>query len=151
MHYKDMVFPINGANGPKATDKAKAKARVGVAGGPSFADALAEAQATAELTPALPTAPLSGGLALPALVPDEEANDQPIPKDTKGQTAQLLKHLRDLADAALGGPAQANMQKLQQLANAVGADETALSPAARQAVNEARTRAAVEAAKQQPK
>ena len=140
-----MVYQVNGPKGPAAADKAKAKARTGAAGGPSFADALADAQQAAGAATPLPTAPLAGGLAVPGFLPLEEE----LPQNIQGQTAQLLKQLRELADAALGGSGKPNLQQLQQLANATAADEASLTPAQRTAVAEARTRAAVEAAKQE--
>lgn len=138
-----MVYQINGPKGPTATEKAKSKARVGTTGGPSFAEALAEAQAEQE-APAPATLGSAGGLALPTFIPQPEED---IAHDTKGQTAQLLKQLRELADAALGGTGRPSLQQLQQLAESAATDEATLSPQQRQAVNEARTRAAVEAAK----
>ncbi len=138
-----MVIPINGPQGPKATDKAKAKVRTGTAGSPSFA-ALLEAAQTYEAPP--PSAANVAGTTLPGYVPLME--DQ-LPQDTRGQTAALLKNLRELAQAALGGPGAtaAATQHLQQLAQVLPADETTLTPAQRQAVAETKTRAAVEAAK----
>jgi hypothetical protein len=140
-----MVYQVNGPKGPAAADKAKAKARTGAAGGPSFAEALADAQQAGQTAAAPPATPLAGGLAVPGFLPLEED----LPQNTQGQTAQLLNQLRELADAALGGNAKPNLQQLQQLANATATDEANLTPAQKAAVAEARTRAAVEAAKQE--
>lgn len=140
-----MVYHINGPKGPAAAEKAKAKARTGAAGGPSFADALAEAQQAAAGEAPTTATPLSAGLTLPGFLPLEED----LPQDTRGQTAQLLKQLRELADAALGGATKPNLAQLQQLASATATDEAALTPQQRKAVDEVRTRAAVEAAKQE--
>lgn len=140
-----MVYHINGPKGPTATDKAKAKGRTGTVGGSSFADALAEAQQAGAGEAPSTAAPLSAGLTLPGFLPLEDD----VPQDTKGQTAQLLKQLRDLADAALGGATKPNLAQLQQLANATATDEATLTPQQRKAVDEVRTRAAVEAAKQE--
>jgi hypothetical protein len=136
-----MVYQVNGPKGPATTEKTKAKARVGVAGGPSFAEALAEAQVETPSSAAMATA---GGLALPTFI---AGTDEEIAQDTKGQTAQLLKQLRELADAALGGTGRPSLHQLQQLAEGTANDEANLSPQQRNALDEARTRAAVEAAK----
>ena len=138
-----MVIPVHGPQGPKTTDKAKAKARTGAAEGPSFAETLAAAEAADHPAASTPL-PLASGLALPSYVP---ANEDDVPQDTRGQTAALLKTLRELAEAALGGSATVNRSRLQQLAEGHATDEASLTPDQRQVVNEARTRAAVEAAK----
>ena len=138
-----MVYQVNGPKGPATTEKTKAKARVGVAGGPSFAESLAEAQAQVE-TPSSAAMATAGGLALPTFI---AGTDEEIAQDTKGQTAQLLKQLRELADAALGGTGRPSLHQLQQLAEGTANDEASLSPQQRNALDEARTRAAVEAAK----
>jgi hypothetical protein len=142
-----MVYQVNGPKGPATTEKTKAKGRVGVAGGPSFAEALADAQAQAE-PPSNATMATAGGLALPTFIAGTE---EEIAQDTKGQTAQLLKQLRELADAALGGTGRPSLHQLQQLAESAATDEATLSPQQHKALNEARTRAAVEAAKNSQK
>ena len=138
-----MVFPVNGPKGPAATDKSKAKGRATGVGGPSFASYLSAAEEAQGPEQTLPQAPIAG-LNLPTYLP--EAEDE-IARDTKGQTAQLLQTLRALADAALGGNAQAALGTLQALAEANATDESTLNATQKQVLAEARTRAAVEAEK----
>jgi hypothetical protein len=137
-----MVYQINGPKGTTAAEKAKAKARA-AAGGSSFAAALAEAQAAAAPEAAMPFA--TNGLTLPAFVPTDDVLNQ----NTQHQTAVLLKQLRELADAALGGGSRPDLHQLKELAHASAADEQSLTPQQRTVVAEVRTRAAVEAAKQE--
>ncbi len=138
-----MVIPVNGPKGPAATEKSKAKGRVGSVDGPSFASLLSAAEEAQSTEGAAPQAPIAG-LNLPTYVP---ANEDEIARDTKGQTAQLLQNLRALADAALGGNSKAALGALQTLAEASATDEASLNAEQKQVLAEARTRAAVEAEK----
>ncbi len=140
-----MVYHVNGPKGPGPLDKTKAKPRAGAADGPSFASLLAEAtEAQPSPTNSVSAETLPSGLSLTPFLPN---HDDPLPNDTRGQTNQLLQQLRNLADAALGGTAQPNLSQLHQLAEATAQDETTLTAPQRNALNEARTRAAVEVAK----
>jgi hypothetical protein len=138
-----MVFPISGPQGAKATDKTKAKGRVGESTGTSFASLLSAAEQAHEAPAPLPNTALAG-LNLPSYLPEAE---EEIATDTRGQTAQLLQTLRQLADAALGGAGANPTERLHQLATATATDSAHLTPAQAQVVAEARTRAAVEAEK----
>lgn len=134
-----MVFDIKGLGGVKGADKAKAKAKSGGVGGPSFADLLDEAQGTEAADTA---APVVGGLGLPAgFIPIEED----LPRDAKGQARELLKTLQGLAEDALSGSPTAAVGRLEALAADV--DETALTAEQKRVLDEVRTRAAVEVAK----
>lgn len=137
------MFKIDTTGAIKATDKAKQKARTTAAGGPSFADMLEDAQqveSPAQTTPIVSTGALAAGF-----IPLENEDD--LPKDTHGQARSLLQTLKDLASDALSGTPTAALPQLQALAEAQGIDESTLSPTQKTALNEARTRAAVEAAK----
>jgi hypothetical protein len=138
-----MVIPIQGPKGPAATEKSKAKGRVGGVGGPSFASLLSAAEEAQNTEAATPQTPISG-LNLPTYLP---TNEEEIARDTKGQTAQLLQNLRALADAALGGNNKAALGTLQALSQATSTDESSLNATQKQVLAEARTRAAVEAEK----
>ena len=134
-----MVFDIKGLGGVKAADKTKAKPKTGQVGGPSFSDYLDEAQATdgAADTPALATGMgVAGGF-----VPLEDE----LPKDAQGQAREMLETLKSLAEDALSGSPTTTATRLEALAAQV--DETSLTEAQKQALDEVRTRAAVEVAK----
>jgi enamine deaminase RidA (YjgF/YER057c/UK114 family) len=134
-----MVFDIKGLGGIKGADKTKAKAKVSATGGPSFSEFLDEAQ-SAE-TPA-EQAPLSGGLGVAGgFVPLEDE----LPKDARGQAREMLKTLQSLAEDALSGSPTSAVGKLEALAASV--DETNLTEEQKRALDEVRTRAAVEVAK----
>ncbi|NBV54137.1 MAG: hypothetical protein EBR79_00255 [Proteobacteria bacterium] len=131
-----MVLNIQGLKGPQAADKAKGKAKVGE-GGAKFAELLEAAQ-TGETPAPAPTFGL--GVQVPVFGLADE-----VPRDAKGQARELLKTLREVADAALGGENMQRVQRLEALANEV--DESTLSSTQKEALAEVRTRAAVEVAK----
>lgn len=131
-----MVLNIQGLKGPAATDKTKGKAKVGD-GGAKFAELLEAAQAQETPSPA----PAFGlGVQVPVFGLEEE-----MPRDAKGQARELLKTLKDVADAALGGESVQRVERLAALAAEV--DESMLNGAQKEALAEVRTRAAVEVAK----
>lgn len=134
-----MIVKLDGLGALKAADKAKAKPRAGGVGGPNFADLLDEAQAADEAAPAV----IGGGIGVAGgFVPLEEDD---VPRDAQGQARELLKTLRDLAGEALGNEPAAAVHRLAKLAADV--DESTLNAAQKQALDEVRTRAAVEVAK----
>lgn len=136
-----MIFKIDGSGGTKATDKAKAKSKASTTGGPSFASLLEEAQQAAE-TDSAPVA--GGGIGVAGgFVPLEED----LPRDAQGQARELLKTLKELAGDALSGSPTATTGKLEALANAAAENESGLTDAQKRALDDVRTRAAVEAAK----
>lgn len=137
------MFRIDGLGGVKETDKTKAKAKTGSSTGPSFASFLEEAQSAD--APADP-APIAGAGGLASgYIPLE--NEEDAPKDSRGQARALLQTLRDLANDALGGSPTSALPKLEALAKAEGVDESTLTATQKTALDEARTRAAVEAEK----
>lgn len=132
------MVDIKGLGGIKAADKTKAKARAGAAGGTSFADLLEEAQAVSGAEAATPTA--SSDLAAGFLPLEDD-----LPQNPRQQAQELLKTLQALAEDALSGSPTHTVNRLEQLANSV--DESTLTAQQKDALDEARTRAAVEAAK----
>ena len=131
-----MIDRINGPGGIKGTDKAKAKRK---ADGPSFDSFLHEAEAATEAAPNEAVASemgLAGGY-----IPLEE-----YPQNPREQARELLKTLRELAGEALGGenPAQ-TVEKLSQMAEDM--DTSQLTEEQKRALEEVKTRAAVEVAK----
>ncbi len=138
-----MPFPISGTQGPKAAEKSKAKGAAGAVGGPSFASMLAGAlsESPAE-TPAASSMGAAVATGLPVL------HEEDIPTDTRGQASALMATLKELAGEALAGQPARGAAHLARLAEALGADEAQLTPQQKQVLNEARTRAAVEAEKQ---
>ena len=136
------MVDIKGLGGVKLADKTKAKARTGAAGGPSFASLLEEAQAAEDASALESAAPLS----LPAgYVPLEEEDPDAAPRNPKQQAQELLKTLQTLAEDALSGSPTATLNRLEQLTAQI--DESGLTQLQKDALDEARTRAAVEAAK----
>lgn len=135
-----MAFDIKGLGGVKGADKTKAKAKVAGTGGPSFADILEEAQASEQNEPNAGLNSGMGGSSTP-YVPFEED----VPKDAQGQAREMLKTLRSLAEDALSGSPTATVGRLEALAANV--DESTLTAEQKQALDEVRTRAAVEVAK----
>lgn len=132
-----MIFSVNGPKGPAATDKAKAKTRATSTGGANFADYLEAASHTDESAAAAPAA----GVGLGGFIPVEED----LPRDAQGQARELLKTLKALAEDAFAGSSTAAVGRLEQLAGNV--DESGLNAAQKQALDEVRTRAAVEVEK----
>lgn len=132
------MVDIKGLGGIKAADKTKAKARAGAAGGVSFADLLDEAQAVSGAEATSPTA--SSDLAAGYLPIEDD-----LPQNPRQQAQELLKTLQALAEDALSGSPTHTVNRLEQLANSV--DESTLTVQQKDALDEARTRAAVEAAK----
>lgn len=136
-----MAFDIKGFGGIKGADKTKAKSKTSGVDGPSFAEFLENAQ-DAETTE--DNAGLNGGMGgglAGGYVPFEEE----VPKDAQGQAREMLKTLRSLAEDALSGSPTATVGRLEALAANV--DETNLTEAQKKALDEVRTRAAVEVAK----
>jgi Class II flagellar assembly regulator len=132
------MVDIKGLGGIKAADRAKAKTRTGAAGGVSFADMLEDAQEVAAAEASTPASSLD----LPAgFVPIEDD----IPQNPRQQAQELLKTLKTLAEDAFSGSPTNTVDRLEQLANSV--DESSLTTQQKDALDEARTRAAVEAAK----
>ncbi|TKW61916.1 MAG: hypothetical protein DI628_04655 [Blastochloris viridis] len=132
------MVDIKGLGGIKAADRAKAKARTGAAGSVSFADMLEEAQAVESA--AASTATSSSDLAS-GYVPIEED----LPQNPRQQAQELMKTLKALAEDAFAGSPTNTVNRLEQLVNNV--DESSLTQQQKDALDEARTRAAVEAAK----
>ncbi len=131
------MVDIKGLGGIKPADKSKAKARVGAAGGPSFASLLEDAQAAPTPDSSAPTT-----LGLPAgYVPLEDD----LPQNPRQQAQQLLQTLQTLAEDAFSGSPTAAVARLENLTAQL--DESTLTTAQKDALNEARTRAAVEVAK----
>ncbi|PZP40614.1 MAG: hypothetical protein DI585_00665 [Pseudomonas fluorescens] len=134
-----MVFDIKSLGGLRGADKTKSKAKTGATGGPSFADMLDEAQDSGAAENASPLAP---NFAVPGgFVPIEDE----LPRDAKGQARELLNTLKTLAEDALSGSPTATLDRLEALTRQV--DESTLTADQKQALDEARTRAAVELAK----
>lgn len=134
-----MVFNIKGLGGIKGADKAKAKAKTSGTGGASFSEYLDEAQGADGASEA---APVSTGMGIAGgFVPIEED----LPKDAKGQAQEMLKTLKSLAEDALSGSPTATVGRLEALAANV--DESNLTAEQKRALDEVRTRAAVEVAK----
>lgn len=136
-----MAFDIKGLGGIKGADKTKAKSKTGSVGGPSFADMLEDAQqtgGTAAEQSVAGLAPYAGGY-----VPGFE--EEELPKDARGQANELLKTLKGLAEDALSGAPTQALGRLEAMTSAV--DESSLTPEQKKALDEVRTRAAVEAAK----
>lgn len=131
-----MIFGVNGPKGPAAADKAKAK-KTGGAGGPSFASMLEEASHSDTAGETFSV----GSVGVGAYVPLEDE----MPRDAQGQARALLKTLKDLAEDAYAGEPTAAVGKLEALARDV--DESGLNAQQKAALDEVRTRAAVEVAK----
>lgn len=132
------MVDIKGLGGVRAADKAKAKARTGATGSTSFADMLEEAQMVSGAEAATPTS--SSDLAA-GYVPIEED----LPQNPRQQAQELMKTLKALAEDAFAASPTNTVNRLEQLAN--GVDESSLTQQQKDALDEARTRAAVEAAK----
>ncbi len=132
------MVDIKGLGGIKAADKAKAKARTGATGGASFADMLEEAQSVnaTEASSALASSDVAAGF-----LPIEDD----LPQNPRQQAQELMKTLKALAEDAFSGSPTNTVDRLEQLANSV--DESSLTTQQKDALDEARTRAAVEAAK----
>lgn len=137
-----MIFDIKGLGGAKGVDKAKAKAKTSGVGGPSFADMLDEAQEAEATGMESPVAGVIGGLAVPG---GFTAIEEELPKDAQGQAREMLKTLRSLAEDALSGSPTSTVSRLEALAAEF--DESTLTPEQKKALDEVRTRAAVEVAK----
>ncbi len=126
-----------------ATERTKNAKRTGPTGGPSFASLLTDAHAPE-------TTPTSGITGLPSgYIPlTNDKDDQPHPRNTKERTQGLIENLQQLAeDVMAGGNPADSAQKLEAYLATSTDDEAALSPAAREAIQELSTRAAVAAAK----
>ena len=138
-----MIFDIKSLGGLKGADKTKAKGKTTSVGGPSFADMLDEAQEADGATGMeSPVAGVIGGLGVQggfAAIEDE------LPKDAKGQAREMLKTLKSLAEDALSGSPTATVGRLEALAAEF--DESTLTAEQKKALDEVRTRAAVEVAK----
>lgn len=132
------MVEIKGLGGIKAADKSKSKARTGAVGGASFADMLEEAQSVES---AAATTPVSSSDLAAGYLPIEED----LPQNPRQQAQELMKTLKALAEDAFSGSPTHTVNRLEQLAN--GVDESSLTPQQKDALDEARTRAAVEAAK----
>ncbi len=132
------MVDIKGLGGIKAADRAKAKARTGATGGASFADMLEEAQSVEASAASVPTS--SSDLAAGFLPIEED-----LPQNPRQQAQELLKTLKALAEDAFSGSPTNTVNRLEQLASSV--DESSLTAQQKDALDEARTRAAVEAAK----
>ena len=132
------MVEIKGLGGIKAADKTKAKARTGAAAGTSFADMLEEAQAVSGAEAATPTA--SSDVAAGFLPLEED-----LPQSPRQQAQELMKTLKALAEDAFAGSPTHTVNRLEQLTNSL--DDSQLTPQQKDALDEARTRAAVEAAK----
>ena len=138
-----MIFDIKSLGGLKATDKSKAKSKTSSVGGPSFADMLDEAQGAGEATGMeSPVAGVMGGLGVPGAF---TAIEEDLPKDAQGQAREMLKTLRSLAEDALSGSPTNTVTRLEALAAEF--DESNLTAEQKKALDEVRTRAAVEVAK----
>jgi hypothetical protein len=142
-----MPFPVTGTQGPKLAEKTKAKGATNAAGGPSFASLLAGAlEESPNAAESSPAASLGGTLATPLSVWED---DTP-PPNTREQARSLMQTLKELAGETMAEQPPSHLERLQRLSEATGADENALTPQQQQVMNEARTRAAVEAAKRKP-
>jgi hypothetical protein len=134
-----MVFNIKGLGGVKDADKTKAKSKTGAAGGPSFSAYLDEAQGADDASEA---SPVNTGMGVASgFVPIEED----LPKDARGQAQEMMKTLKSLTEDALSGSPTSAAGRLEALAAQV--DETNLTEDQKRALDEVRTRAAVEVAK----
>jgi enamine deaminase RidA (YjgF/YER057c/UK114 family) len=132
-----VIIGINAPKGPAAVDKAKAKPRAGGVSGANFADYLEAAQAGDEAAPVA----VAGGVGVGGFIPVEED----LPRDAQGQARELLKTLRALAEDALAGSPTAAVGRLEKLAGEM--DSSGMNEAQRAALDEVRTRAAVEVEK----
>lgn len=136
-----MIFNIKGLGSAKGVDKTKAKTSTGATGGPSFAQMLEGAQHSEEVATDAPVEAYTSGFA-GNYVP---VDDEDFPKDAKGQAREMLKTLQNLAHDALSGSPTATVNRLEALAAEF--DESNLSDEQKKALDEIRTRAAVEVAK----
>ncbi len=142
-----MIFSIFGPGGTKAADKAKGKTATTATNGSLFAELLEGAK-----QPAPPAeAPASAGVAAPVVLPLTDALAE-LPRDTQGQTRELLKTLRELATTDGAAEAQQTQKMADRLSVlndllAESVPASGLTDRQQQAVAETQTRAAVEAAK----
>lgn len=97
-----------------------------------------QVDAPAQTTPIVSTGAIAGGF-----IPLD--NEEDLPKDTHGQARALMQTLKDLAAGVVWQPDA--LSQLEALAEAKGIDESQLSAPQKTALDEARTRAAVEVAK----
>ena len=142
-----MIFSIFGPGGAKAADKAKSKTATTATNGSLFAELLEGAKQPTPPAEAPPTA----GVAAPVVLPLGEDLGE-LPRDTPGQTRELLKTLRELA-ATEGAADATQTQKMAERLSVLGqmlsesVPVSDLTDRQQQAVAETQTRAAVEAAK----